>query len=171
MPIITARTRFIPRLLALAGLSGVALVGFAGAQFTFGTWNQVKAGELSQERDVAAIRAESIRAIENAEAEQAWKMAEASAASELGMAQATCGDTLSQFYFEPGRDVYQQLTLWGFDFFAPQYNSGRWYPLFDSNKVLFAAVRRDPATGQQVIVQADLQSLDQASICNKNELN
>jgi hypothetical protein len=128
---------------------------------------------LSKERDVAAIRADSIRAIENAEAAQAGRMAEASAASDLGMAQATCGDTLSQFYFEPGRDVSQQLALWGsgFDFDAPQYNSDRWYPLFDSNKVLFAAIRLDPVNGQQVIVQADLQDLNQASICNKNVLN
>jgi hypothetical protein len=159
--------------MALSVLGCVTLVGFAGAQSTLGTWNRVKAGALSQERDVAAIRADSIRAIESAEAEQAGRMAEASAASELGMAQATCGDTLSRFYFEPGRDVSQQLSLWGsgFDFAAPQYNSDQWYPLFDSSKVLFAALRRDPVTGQQVIVQADLQGLDQASICNRNVLN
>jgi hypothetical protein len=35
---------------------------------------------------------------------------------------------------------------------------------------LSGAVRRDPATGQQVFVQADEQPLDQAAICNSNQL-
>jgi hypothetical protein len=166
MTFISAPSRFWPRMSVLGALGLLALVGFAGAVNTVGVWNGSKAEELAQ----ADQMANAVAAIEAKEAEVKAETALATSYSELGLAQATCADTLAQFYFQPGVPLAQQLQQWGFDFGAPRYNTDQWVPLFDSAGLLSGAVRRDPATGQQVFVQADQQSLDQAAICNSNQL-
>jgi hypothetical protein len=166
MTFITAPSRFIPRAAVLTALSVTALVGFAGAVHTVGVWNEGKAEELAQADEMA----DAVAAIEAKEAELAAQTELAGSYSELGLAQATCGDTLAQFYFQPGQPLATQLQQWGFDFGAPRYNTDQWVPLFDSAGLLAGAVRLDPATGQQVFVQSDQQSIDQASICNFNQL-
>jgi hypothetical protein len=166
MTFISAPSRFWPRMSVLGALSLLALVGFAGAVNTVGVWNGSKAEELAQADEMA----DAVAAIKAKEAEVKAQTDLAASYSELGLAQATCADTLAQFYFQPGVSLAQQLQQWGFDFGAPRYNADQWVPLFDSAGLLSGAVRRDPATGQQVFVQADEQPLDQAAICNSNQL-
>jgi hypothetical protein len=166
MTFISSPSRFWPRMSVLGALGLLALVGFAGAVNTVGVWNGSKAEELAQ----ADQMADAVAAIAAKEAEVKAQTDLATSYSELGLAQATCADTLAQFYFQPGAPLAPQLQQWGFDFGAPRYNTEQWVPLFDSAELLAGAVRRDPATGQQVFVQADQQSLDQAAICNFNQL-
>lgn len=120
--------------------------------------------QRDKSRDQALAEAQRQGAIDEAEAiaDESVRLAEAKAASELGIAQATCGMTLHKFYYRPNSDVIAQLNEWGFDWNAPQYNTDQWVPLFDSNQILFAAVRKHRVYS---IASADL---DQASICNFN---
>lgn len=154
MAIINQKSRIYWRLGFLALTIPSALIGFAGLRVTGYQLNDDRQLELSQQQQLQAIDSQ-------ADAE----LREAERASELGLKQATCGDTLSQFYFTPGMPVVDQLSLWGFDWSAARYNTDRWYPLFDSNGLLFAAIKQGGA-----IVQADTTPLDQASICNLNKL-
>jgi hypothetical protein len=177
MPLITTTTRLPARCLALAGITTFSLIGLAGAQNTITHWNQQKGVELvaqeqvltEQQKAGVSIEAEKL-AIEQRRLELEGQAQIAEQYSELGVKQASCGDTLAQFYFKPGGDVMEQLNVWGIDWGAPNYNTSQWYPLFDSSGLLFAAIRQNPATGYQEVVPADLQKLDQASICNLNQL-
>jgi hypothetical protein len=178
MPLITTTTRLPARLTILAGMSLFTLVGFAGAQNTIAHWNQQKGAEIASQQQVMAeqqkanvsIEAEKLE-IEQRRLELEGQTQLAEKYSELGARQATCGDTLSGFSFVPGGDVVEQLNVWGMDWGAPRYNTDKWYPLFDSSGLLFAAIRQNPATGYHEVVPADLQKLDQASICNLNQLS
>lgn len=171
MAIIKASTRLPTRIAVLIGISASTLIGFAGAQNTIAHWNGEKTNEIAFNQDVEAQRLASIAAIEAKEREIANQAKLAESYSDLGTKQANCGDTLSQFYFSPGGNLTEQLNIWGLDWGTPRYNTDRWFPLFDSSQVLFAAIRMNPSTGQQEIVAADQQSLNQASICNRNVLS
>ena len=120
--------------------------------------------QRDKSRDQALSEAQRQGAIDKAEAiaDESVRLAEAKAASELGIAQATCGMTLHKFYYLPKIDVVAQLNKWGFDWNAPQYNTYQWVPLFDSNQLLFAAVR------QHKVYSIASANLDQATICNLN---
>ena len=168
--IIQQHTRLFWRLGLVALTVPSALIGFAGLRFTSAHLNSERRSDIAQEQrlDKAQQYAETRKALATADAEA--KAAEAEAYSELGLRQAACGSTLSRFYFQPGLPVFDQLQQWGFDWQSPRYNTGSWHPLFDSNNLLFAAIRKSPTTGQREIVQADLTSMDQASICNHNQL-
>lgn len=170
MTLIATTTRLPARILALLGLGAFTLIGFGGARHTIAHWNGRKGSELAYRQEVMSEQQRAIAAIEAKELEIEGQFRLAESYSELGTKQASCGDTLSQFYFTPGSDVMEQLAVWGFDWQTPRYNTDKWYPLFDSAGLLFAAIRQNPATGYQQVVQADQQKLDQASICNRNEL-
>jgi hypothetical protein len=157
--------------LALASITVFSAIGLAGAQHTIAHWNGEKAVALTHEQQVEAEQHQALADTELKALELEGQAQLAESYSELGARQASCGDTLSQFYFTPGADVMEQLNAWGMDWSTPRYNTDKWYPLFDSAGLLFAAIRQNPATGYQEVVAADRQSLDQASICNLNQLN
>jgi multidrug efflux pump subunit AcrA (membrane-fusion protein) len=165
MTIINQKSRLYWRLGFLSMTIPSALIGFAGMRHTSEYLNRNRQASLSHEQRIEQLRAEEQARIAQKLAEAEGLQAEAEAYSELGLRQASCGDTLSQFYFQPGVPVQDQLNLWGFDWNAPRYSTQNWYPLFDSNNLLFAAIR------QGEIVQSDQVPMDQASICNENTLN
>ena len=171
MALITHSTRLPARCMALAGISIFSLIGLAGARHTIAHWNGEKAGQLSHAQMVEDEKRRQEAALEAQQRELAGQAQLAESYSDLGTKQATCGDTLSQFYYQPGGDVMEQLNVWGIDWATPRYNTHEWFPLFDSANVLFAAIRQNPATGYQVVVTTDQQPLNQASICLRNELN
>lgn len=164
MTIIHKQTRLLWRLGLMALTLPPAMIGFAGVRYTSMQINGQRRDDIAQQQrlEKAADHAETRKAVLTAEAEA--KAAEAEAYTQLGLRQATCGSTLSRFYFQPGVDVVEQLQTWGFDWNAPRYNSDRWYPLYDSNNLLFAAIRRGE------IAQTDVTPMDAASICNFNQL-
>lgn len=170
MTIIQQKSRLYWRLGLIALTAPCALIGFAGVRYTSQHLNEERKEEFAQQErlEKAEQQAEVRKALITGEAEA--KIAEAEAFTELGLRQASCGSTLHKFYFQPGIPVTEQLTTWGFDWQAPRYNSEKWYPLYDSNNLLFAAVRKSPETELQVIVQSDITPMDQASICNHNQL-
>lgn len=171
MALVTTTTRLPARCLALAVGSTFCLIALAGAQHTIAHWNGEKSVELTHAQQVEAERQRVLAETELKDLEMAGQSQLAQSYSELGVKQADCGDTLSQFYYSPGGDVMEQLNVWGIDWATPRYNTDKWYPLFDSAHVLFAAIRQNPATGFQEVVPVDQQPLDQASICNLNQLN
>jgi len=171
MALVTTTTRLPARCLALASITVFSAIGLAGAQHTIAHWNGEKAVALTHEQQVEAEQHQALADTELKALELEGQAQLAESYSELGARQASCGDTLSQFYFTPGADVMEQLNAWGMDWSTPRYNTDKWYPLFDSAGLLFAAIRQNPATGYQEVVAADRQSLDQASICNLNQLN
>ncbi|MBD1871978.1 hypothetical protein H6F75_00640 [Nodosilinea sp. FACHB-131] len=172
MTFITTHSRFWPRVAVLSTLGLLAVVGFAGAANTIAVWNEDSTAKLDHEDRIEAEHRAAIQAIEAKTAEIEGEVKVAEKYSELGLRQPNCqGDTLQGFSFAAGMPVADQLNLFGFDWGAPRYNSDRWYPLFDSSGLLFAAIRVDPGTGQQVLAQADQQALHHASICNLNQLS
>lgn len=162
--IIQQHTRLFWRLSLIALTVPSGLIGFAGVRYTASHLNSERRSDIAQQQrlEKAADHAETRKALLTAEAKA--KAAEAEAFTELGMRQASCGDTLQQFYFQPGQPAGEQLKQWGFDWNAPRYNTDRWYPLYDSNNLLFAAVKKG------AIAQADETPMDAASICNLNKL-
>lgn len=170
MTLIATSTRLPARIAALLGMGAFTLIAFAGARNTIAHWNEQKGSELAHNQQVLTEKKQAIAAIEAKELEIQGQAKLAEGYSELGTKQANCGDTLSQFYYSPGSDVVEQLNVWGMDWATPRYNTDKWFPLFDSANVLFAAIRQNPATGLPEIVTIDQQPLNQASICNSNQL-
>ena len=162
--IINPKTRLIWRLGLILVTIPSSLIGFAGIRVTAMHLNGERQEFIAQENrlEKAEQHEEIRRALLTAEANA--KRAEAEAYTELGLSQAHCGSTLSKFYFQPGVDVVEQLNNWGFDWKAPKYNTNKWFPLYDSNGLLFAAIKKDG------LVQADITPIDQAAICNFNTL-
>ncbi|MFE4108559.1 hypothetical protein [Almyronema epifaneia] len=160
MSFINQKSRLYWRLGTIALTIPSALIGFAGLRITAMHLNGQRQDFLANQQRIERIESEAKAAIAQVESKQA----EAEAYTQLGLRQATCGDTLQRFYFQPGVPASDQLNAWGFDWQAPRYNSPNWYPLFDSNGLLFAAIRKGE------IVQADVTPMDQVSICKLNQL-
>ena len=162
--IINQNTRLFWRIGLIALTIPSSLIGFAGIRVTTMHLNGQRQELIAQENrlEKAEQHEEVRKALLTAEANA--QKAEAEAYTELGLRQAHCGSTLSKFYFQPGIDVVEQLNNWGFDWKSPKYNTNQWFPLYDSNGLLFAAIRENG------LVQSDITPMDQAAICNFNKL-
>jgi hypothetical protein len=158
MSVIHRKNHFPARISLLGLLTLTAIVGGFGARNTMQSWDSG-----------SSLRAERDRNLEQQIDDIKQKGIIADTYAEHGYKQATCGTTLARFVFDASKDPYQQLNDWGFDWNTPEFNTERWYPLFDGTSQLFGAIRVE--NGQQRLVTlAEAPKLDQGAICNQNQL-